>query len=644
MEYLAERFQDQGYGDPEMRQHLKTPPIVDPTNPVYRTLWPRGEIRDPNLPTNLEFPIDRREAANENFDRTYFIRQTDPISPVPAIPLRDYHDPWQSLCVRHYPEKPTKTPEKATRAEIKAAQDLQSVRIEDQRVDELFEALQRSALDTLSYGSKYTSGEQLDALRDAIGVLRKERNPEIEKILWRYEDLLTNAELQKAIVVDFDWAAMLETLTQRADELARGKKDRKLTDQTIAMLCLRVCQTAEHALTALRTGTPGGLEGMPPSETVFSSLEKQKIMEHSRIILDHIDRVSPTEVAPRDPRIDLYLIGLLGLMIENWVDSEEKKEKALADQANLPPHLATSPGSTSGNKQNKHDGKSTASSSSSRPKTTAADLEKRKAATSTKYMLFLMDLLETRAEQQEHLTVFAILKVLRFLTKRKEPCVRLVNKGRLAWRITALRDRYKEAPPELGKANYDAVKIEKKAVKVPNYMLPEAIRHLPGGKPVSTSPLDSVRPPGETSEQKPKKEKKSLKTAQVDMRDHAELNKRTVSWSFARKLDPVTVPPAYLADVDSLRFYLVEIERHMRQHLYEPPTFPLSFGLQPAAVHETDHLLCFENLFVNQFLFQVQPRPLYLSRQAEAPPTNAEQAPLLFRTALPSIGSEFILP
>ncbi len=42
MEYLAERFQDQGYGDPEMRQHLKTPPIVDPTNPVYRTLWPRG--------------------------------------------------------------------------------------------------------------------------------------------------------------------------------------------------------------------------------------------------------------------------------------------------------------------------------------------------------------------------------------------------------------------------------------------------------------------------------------------------------------------------------------------------------------------------------------------------------------------------
>ena len=42
MEYLADRFRDQGYGDPELRSRLKPPPIVDPTNPVYRQFWPKG--------------------------------------------------------------------------------------------------------------------------------------------------------------------------------------------------------------------------------------------------------------------------------------------------------------------------------------------------------------------------------------------------------------------------------------------------------------------------------------------------------------------------------------------------------------------------------------------------------------------------
>lgn len=49
-------------------------------------------------------------------------------------------------------------------------------------------------------------------------------------------------------------------------------------------------------------------------------------MEKAAIILEHVNRLSPTEVAPRDPKIDLYLIGMLGLMIERWVDVEEANQ------------------------------------------------------------------------------------------------------------------------------------------------------------------------------------------------------------------------------------------------------------------------------------------------------------------------------
>lgn len=122
-------------------------------------------------------------------------------------------------------------------------------------MDELFEALQRSALDLLAEGPKYVQAGQLESLRTAIAGIRKERNAEFDKVLWRYEDLLTNMELQKGIVQDFDWAGMLEVLVQRADDVA--KKEQKVTDQTVGMVCLQLCRACEEGLKELR-GVAGG--------------------------------------------------------------------------------------------------------------------------------------------------------------------------------------------------------------------------------------------------------------------------------------------------------------------------------------------------------------------------------------------------
>mmetsp|Transcript_17002 Transcript_17002/g.42143 ORF Transcript_17002/g.42143 Transcript_17002/m.42143 type:complete len:619 (-) Transcript_17002:3383-5239(-) len=612
MEYLAERFRDQGYGDPELRSRLKPPPIVDPTNPVYRQFWPKGEVRDPTLPRGLEFPIDRREAANENYDRTFFIAEEDRLG-APCMPLAEFHSPFTALHLRHHPDKPAKTPEKASRSEIKAAQTLQRSRIEDARVDELFEALQRSALDLLAEGPKYVQGGQLESLRTAIAGIRKERNAEFDKFLWRYEDLLTNMELQKGIVQDFDWDGMLEVLVQRADDVA--KKEQKVTDQTVGMVCLQLCRACEEGLKELR-GVAGGnkLEGMPSPTEIFSSLEKQKIMEKAAIILEHVNRLSPTEVAPRDPKIDLYLIGMLGLMIERWVDVEEANQldQVPAEAGGLQPASASAL-STRSSPANKHGPSSrvgTAASSgahsqqssvatnklsmisTSKPNSPSStkpgspnakreQLLKRREQTSTKYMLLLLDLLESRATQGEHMAVFSVLKVLRFLTKRKEVCVRLVERGRLVWRLEWLRGGYKPlAGGELGAATHGDVKIEKKSQAAPEHALPKTVRHLPGGKPVSESPLDPFRPPKDTNPDGLRPKKKSLRTAFVELRDHPDTNPRTVSWSYARYLDPVPKPPQCLADVDSLRFYILEIERNIRGHLYEKEEFPIYYDYE----------------------------------------------------------------
>eukprot|EP00392_Amoebophrya_sp_AT5.2_P009696 g9724.t1 len=522
MEYLAERFRDQGYGDPELRSRLKPPPIVDPTNPVYRQFWPKGEVRDPTLPRGLEFPIDRREAANENYDRTFFIAEEDRLG-APCMPLAEFHSPFTALHLRHHPDKPAKTPEKASRSEIKAAQTLQRSRIEDARVDELFEALQRSALDLLAEGPKYVQGGQLESLRTAIAGIRKERNAEFDKFLWRYEDLLTNMELQKGIVQDFDWDGMLEVLVQRADDVA--KKEQKVTDQTVGMVCLQLCRACEEGLKELR-GVAGGnkLEGMPSPTEIFSSLEKQKIMEKAAIILEHVNRLSPTEVAPRDPKIDLYLIGMLGLMIERWVDVEEANQldqvpaEAGANKHGPSSRVGTAASSGAHSQQssvatNKLSMISTSkpnSPSSTKPGSPNAKREqllKRREQTSTKYMLLLLDLLESRATQGEHMAVFSVLKV-------------------------------------------------------------------------SESPLDPFRPPKDTNPDGLRPKKKSLRTAFVELRDHPDTNPRTVSWSYARYLDPVPKPPQCLADVDSLRFYILEIERNIRGHLYEKEEFPIYYDYE----------------------------------------------------------------
>ncbi|CAD7975856.1 unnamed protein product [Amoebophrya sp. A25] len=659
MEYTATRFTvAEPYGPESDWQPIKGRALVDPSNPVYRANWPRGETRDPKLATGLDFPRDRREAANEGFDRTFFIAEHEPSAPFqPRTPLPSYHSPWQSLHYRYYPEHPDKSPEKFTRKEIRTMQVQQKFAVQQQKMDEMFEALQRAALDTLVHGSLHIKEEDLNNLQEAIVALRKVRTAKQMDILWKYEDLLANARAQYA-AMNWDWQVILESITQRSEELAKNRKERKLADQTMALICMQLCRVCDHTLKYLHSGgnkRQPAQPGMPPAEQVWTSLEKDRIAERIGVILNHVDRLSASEVAARRPEIDLYLIGTLGLLIERWLHEDEiklkwfeskqaaaKRQGGSSDGGNT---AQSSPSSRTKSPVSRATSSGAARMSTGAQYTTAvlsgdatakfeAQMARRREATSNKYMRLLCELLTTRAKQKEHMVVFAILKVFRFLTRRNDACVRMVEVTRIVWDLTRLREQYKLASPSLGKAEHDNVFLERKSKQAPSYILPRTLRALPDGQPIRVNPMmqygvygsredEAVSPahsgvassrhqhssaslgggagggsmnstasgtatgaggasssrltasPSQRGTASTRSKAKSLSQAHLELRDGPETFARTVSWTIARNLEPKPKPPQWLADVDTLRFFIVEIERNLRECLYTAPTFPL---------------------------------------------------------------------